>query len=112
MGQFLQNVAQTEKDPVRMMEHAHKALTFLYRELLHVNLGEIDLPEPPRLLDRMRWALRVGHYSPNTEGLYAGRIGGVGAVALTLDSYQCVAQFVSVRSRIRIGCVAEFVSGA
>jgi integrase len=42
----------------------------LYRDVLHLNLGEIDLPEPPRLLDWMRRALRVGHYSPNTEACY------------------------------------------
>jgi hypothetical protein len=67
---FLEHVAQTEKDPLRCLDNAHEALTFLYQDLLHLNLGELRIPEPPRLLDRMRRALRVGHYSPNTEACY------------------------------------------
>jgi integron integrase len=70
VGRFLEHVAQSEKNPLRCIELAREALDFLYRELLHVNLGELPFPEPPRLIDRLRRALRVGHYSPRTEACY------------------------------------------
>jgi hypothetical protein len=70
IGAFLQHVAQSAKDPLRSIEHAREALEFLYRDLLHVNVGELPFPEPPRLLDRLRRAMRVGHYSPRTEQCY------------------------------------------
>src|SRR5262245_44845716 len=60
---FLEHVATTEKDPLPALEAAHEALTFLYAGVLHLH-REFDIPEPPRLLDRLRYALRVGHYSP------------------------------------------------
>src|SRR6202022_3826068 len=69
-GRFLEHVAQSEKDPLRCLEHAHEALTFLHKDLLHVNLGELPLPQAPRLLDRVRHAIRVRHYSPRTEKCY------------------------------------------
>ena len=53
VGRFLEHVAQTEKDPLGCLEAAHEALTFLY-ELLHVEIGELPIPEPPRLLDRSK----------------------------------------------------------
>ena len=67
---FLEHLAASEKDPLRAMEHAREALLFLYDDLLHRSLGPLELPEPPRLLDRMRRALRAGHYSPRTEECY------------------------------------------
>lgn len=70
VGRFFEHVAQSEKDPLRCLEQAHEALTFLYKELLHLNLGEVPLPQPPRLLDRLRHAIRVRHYSPRTEECY------------------------------------------
>ncbi len=45
-------------------------MTFLYGKVLGLDLGEVPLPQPPRLLDRMRLALRVRHYSPRTEACY------------------------------------------
>jgi len=70
VGRFLEHVAQTEKDPLRCLEQAHEALTFLYQQVLCLDLGTLPYPEPPRLLDRLRRALRVRHYSPHTEASY------------------------------------------
>jgi hypothetical protein len=53
---FLEHIAKSEKNPGGGVEQAHEALCFLSREGLHVNLGEIPLPQPPRLLDRSRHA--------------------------------------------------------
>lgn len=71
VGRFMEHVGQTEKDPLRMMEQAHETLTFLYGKVLQLRRDELPFPEPPRLLDRMRRAMRVGHYSPRTEDCYA-----------------------------------------
>ncbi|GEM_PF-4322849 len=71
IGRFLEHVAQTEKDPLRSLELAHEALTFLYAQVLQLERGPLPFPEPPRLLDRLRRAMRVGHYSPRTEECYA-----------------------------------------
>jgi integron integrase len=68
---FLEHVAATEKDPLACLEQAHQALTFLYQDVLGLDLGELPFPDPPRLLDRLRRACRVRHLSPNTEGCYA-----------------------------------------
>src|ERR1700720_192773 len=46
VAQFLEHLAQTEKDPLRCLEQARDALDFLYQRLLHVNLGELPFPEP------------------------------------------------------------------
>ena len=70
VGRFLEHLAQSEKDPLRCLEQAHESLTFLYENLLHLNLGELPFPEPPLLLDRLRRAVRVRHYSPRTEKSY------------------------------------------
>lgn len=70
VGQFLEHVAQTEKDPLRCLEQAREALGFLYGDVLHSDIGELPFPEPPRLLDRLRRALRLRHYSPRTEACY------------------------------------------
>ena len=61
VGRFLEHVAQTEKDPLRALELAHEALTFLYVKVLQVPREPFAIPQPPRLLDRLRHALRVGH---------------------------------------------------
>lgn len=68
---FLRHVGQTEKqDPLRCLEQAHEALTFLYRNVVHRDLGELPFPEPPRLLDRLRHAMRVRHLAAGTEERY------------------------------------------
>lgn len=71
IAQFLEQLAQTEKDPLVALEQAREALTFLYQDVLGMNIGELPDPEPPRLLDRLRRALRLRHYSPRTENCYA-----------------------------------------
>jgi hypothetical protein len=71
VGRFLEHVAQTERDPLACLEEAHTALTFLYRDVLGLDLGELPFPDPPRLLDRLRRACRVRQFSPRTENCYA-----------------------------------------
>jgi integron integrase len=70
IGQFLESLARTEKDPLRALTAARDALDFLYREVLHLDLGELPLPRPPRLLDQVRQVLRVRHYALRTEECY------------------------------------------
>jgi hypothetical protein len=70
ISQFLQSIAQTDKDPVRALAAGRDALDFLYREVLHLDLGELPLPRPPRLLDQVRQVLRVRHYARSTEECY------------------------------------------
>src|SRR4051794_40138698 len=62
-GRFLHHLGQTEKDPLGNMEQAHEALTFLYADVLRMERGEVLIPKPPRLMDRVRHAMRVRHYS-------------------------------------------------
>ena len=69
VGCFLEHVAQTEKHPLRCLEEAHESLTFLY-QLLHLELGELPFPQPPRLLDRMRRVMRLRHMAARTEDCY------------------------------------------
>ena len=69
---FFGHVARSEKDPLRCLENCHEAMTFLHQDFLRINVGELRIPEPPRLLDRLRWAIRVRHYSPHTEECYVG----------------------------------------
>jgi hypothetical protein len=45
-------------------------LAFVYQHVLARPLGDITLPQPPRLLDRLRMALRVRHYAAATEESY------------------------------------------
>ena len=71
VGRFLEHVAHTEKDALNCLEQAHTALTFLYQDVLGLAIGELPLPEPPRLLDRLRHACRLRQYSPRTEKCYA-----------------------------------------
>jgi hypothetical protein len=70
VGQFLESIAQTDKDPLRALTACRDALDFLYREVLHIDLGELPLPPPPRLLDQVRQVLRVRHYARSTEDCY------------------------------------------
>jgi integron integrase len=71
VGQFLEHLAQSEKDdPLRSLEQAREAIGFLYQRLLRIDLGELPFPEPPRLIDRVRRAHRVRHHSPGTEERY------------------------------------------
>jgi integron integrase len=69
-GRFLQHLGQTEKDSLGSMEQAHEALAFLYADVLRIERGEVLIPKPPRLMDRVRHAIRVRHYSPRTEDRY------------------------------------------
>jgi Phage integrase, N-terminal SAM-like domain/Phage integrase family len=71
IGQFLQHVAATQKDALRMLETARNGLDFLYRDVLHLQLGELPLPRPPKLLDQVRQMMRVRHYAVRTEECYA-----------------------------------------
>jgi hypothetical protein len=68
---FLEHLARSEKDPLLALEQAHESLHFLYETLWQRKLGDIPLPEPPKLLDRLRHAIRVRHYSPRTEACYS-----------------------------------------
>jgi integron integrase len=70
VGHFLQSIAQTDPDPLRALAASRQALDFLYREVLHLDLGELPLPRPPRLLDQVRQVLRVRHYARSTEECY------------------------------------------
>ncbi len=70
VAQFLESVAQTEKNPVRAIAASREALAFLYREVLCLDLGELPWPRPPRLLDQVRQVLRVRHYARRTEDCY------------------------------------------
>jgi hypothetical protein len=56
VGRFLEHVAQSEKEPLRRLEQAHEALTFLYKDLLHLNLGELPLPQPPKAVGSTQYA--------------------------------------------------------
>src|SRR5262249_16658691 len=68
---FLEHVAQTERDPLSALEQGRAALTFLYHVVLaQPTIGELPFPEPPRLLDRLRRALRLRLYSARTERCY------------------------------------------
>jgi integron integrase len=57
--------------PLDRLEEAHTALTFLYHDVIALDLGELPFPDPPRLLDRLRRACRVRLFSPRTEDCYA-----------------------------------------
>src|SRR5207244_840129 len=43
IGQFLQHVVTTEKDPLPALDAARAALDFLYSSVLHLCLGELPL---------------------------------------------------------------------
>ncbi len=60
----------TEKDPLPAIAASRDALDFLYSDFLHLDLGELPWPRPPRLLDQVRQALRVRPYAPTTEDCY------------------------------------------
>ena len=83
LAQFLEHLAQTELDPLTALEQAREALTFLYEEVLHLARGEMPFPEPPKLLDRLRRALRFGciRREPRT----AMRKGRSGSFASTIS---------------------------
>lgn len=70
IDQFLEHLAHTEKDPLRSLEQAREALSFLYDDLLQRPIGDLPFPSPPKLLDRLRRALRLRHYSTRTESCY------------------------------------------
>ena len=68
---FLTHLAQSEKDPLQAVEQAREAIAFLYHDVLQSPLAELPSPQPPRLLDRLRHALRVRHAAQRTEASYA-----------------------------------------
>jgi hypothetical protein len=70
VGAYLQYVAKTEKDALRAIDSAHRALEFLYRTFLQRNLGEFPWPRPPRLLDQVKQVMRLKHYALRTEECY------------------------------------------
>jgi integron integrase len=70
VGQFLNHLAQTESDAVRALAASRDAIAMLYRDVLHIELGDLPLPRPPRLLDQVRQVLRVRHYALRTEECY------------------------------------------
>src|SRR5258707_1283255 len=70
VGQFFESIARSDKDPIVALDASRAALDFLYRDVLHLNLGELLLPRPPRLLDQVRQILRVRHYALGTEDCY------------------------------------------
>jgi integron integrase len=70
VGQFLDHLASTERDPVRALAESRDAIALLYRDVLHRDLGPLPLPRPPRLLDQVRQVLRVRHYAVGTEDAY------------------------------------------
>ena len=67
---FLTHLAQSEKDPLQAVEQAREAIAFLYHDVLQSPLAELPSPQPPRLLDRLRHALRVRHAAQRTEASY------------------------------------------
>jgi integron integrase len=70
-AKFLEHVVRSEKDPLPAAEQAHEAILFLYDAVLRMPLGELLIPKPPRLLDRLSHALRVRHAAPRTEESYS-----------------------------------------
>ena len=70
VGPFLESVANTEKDPVPALAASRDALDFLDRAVLHLDLGELPWPRPPRLLDQVHQVLRVRHDALSTEDCY------------------------------------------
>ena len=52
------------------LNNAREALSLVHEHVLQRQLGEIVMPQPPRLLDRLRQVLRTRHYSPRTEECY------------------------------------------
>ena len=68
--QFLRHVGRSQPDQLEPLLQAHEALLFLYKEVLGRDLGDVPVPEPPRLLVRLRWVMRLRHYSPRTEECY------------------------------------------
>src|SRR5262245_6200746 len=67
---FLEHVVVTEPDPLPALAMARSALSLLYSVVLGNDFGELPQPPPPKLLDQLRLALRVAHYSPRTEDCY------------------------------------------
>src|SRR6266446_6147410 len=53
--------------PLRMRQSAHMTVYSLRPQ---INSGESQPPQPPRLMDQIRAAIRTKHYSPRTEEAY------------------------------------------
>jgi hypothetical protein len=49
---YVQLAVLTTPLPLRSIEQAREPMEFLYHHSLHMSLGELPFPEPPRLLDR------------------------------------------------------------
>jgi hypothetical protein len=67
---YLEHLARTEPDPLRAIDTARSALELLYGQVLKIDLGELPLPRPPKLLDQVSQVLRVRHYAYRTEESY------------------------------------------
>jgi hypothetical protein len=67
IARYLEHLVQQAKEPLSALAASRAALGFLYGQVLHLELGELPCPQPPRLLDQVRQVLRVRHYSPRTE---------------------------------------------
>ena len=98
MGAFLRHVMEHEQLTPSQQSRAHAAIQFLYRDVLNLPLPPIPNaarpnrkpppqvrddkpsttasvnPPPPKLLDRVHQAMRLGHYSRRTEEAYIGWI--------------------------------------
>lgn len=70
IAHYLEHVVQTEQEPLVALATCRPALEFLYAEVLHIDIGELPLVRPPRLLDQVRQVLRVKHYALRTEDCY------------------------------------------
>ena len=60
IGQYLEHLANSEKDPLRALEQAREALTFLYEQVLRVEMSGLPYPEPPKLLVSCPGWMRFG----------------------------------------------------
>jgi hypothetical protein len=93
IGEFLKQVAQGGGGVVDQLQNALEALTFVYEHVVHRDVGQLALPQPPRVLDRLRQALRVRHYSPRTEDCYvewATRFSRNGVIQGEMGSFRVV----------------------
>jgi hypothetical protein len=67
---FLEQTVLADPDPLVALDLCRRALDLLYQRVLGVDLGELPLPRPPRLLDQVRQVLRLRHYAQSTEENY------------------------------------------
>jgi hypothetical protein len=120
VGQFLEFVAQTDKDPVRALAGSRDALDFLYHEVLHSDLGELPLPRPPRLLDQVRQVLLAvqGRVAASTQNQALNALVSLYKQVLEIDRrFQAVRANRAKRLPVvlnpeEVGAVLSHVEGA